>query len=215
MSLPSSVDIAIIGAGAAGLGAAHALKNSGLGVVVLDTLLVRLAFPTTAVGVALLAEQHGWGLFHVLTMPVWLTVVVAVILLDLAIYFQHVLFHAVPALWRLHRMHHADLDIDVTTGFRFHPFEILISLAIKIATATPTKVLETCILAIVPNCIARRKSARCRFETPHSTKQIAVHAAIGPSLGSRNIAAISGLNAATASATVNPSDALIQKRPLV
>jgi sterol desaturase/sphingolipid hydroxylase (fatty acid hydroxylase superfamily) len=105
---------------------------SNLGVVVLDTLLVRLAFPTTAVGVALLAEQHGWGLFHVLTMPVWLTVVVAVILLDLAIYFQHVLFHAVPALWRLHRMHHADLDFDVTTGVRFHPVEILLSMGIKL-----------------------------------------------------------------------------------
>ena len=105
---------------------------SNLGVVVLDTLLVRLAFPTTAVGVALLAEQHGWGLFHVLTMPVWLTVAAAVILLDLAIYFQHVLFHAVPALWRLHRMHHADLDFDVTTGVRFHPVEILLSMGIKL-----------------------------------------------------------------------------------
>ena len=106
---------------------------SNLGVVVLDTLLVRLAFPTTAVGVALLAEQHGWGLFHVLTMPVWLTVVVAVILLDLAIYLQHVLFHAVPALWRLHRMHHADLDFDVTTGVRFHPVEILLSMGSSLA----------------------------------------------------------------------------------
>src|SRR6187455_1219171 len=109
---------------------------SNLGVVVLDTLLVRLAFPTTAVGVALLAEQHGWGLFHVLTMPVWLTVVVAVILLDLAIYFQHVLFHAVPALWRLHRMHHADLDFDVTTGVRFHPVEIVLSMGIKLVVVT-------------------------------------------------------------------------------
>jgi len=105
---------------------------SNLGVVVIDTLLVRLVFPTTAVGVALLAEQHGWGLFHVLTMPAWLTVVAAVILLDLAIYFQHVLFHAVPALWRLHRMHHADLDFDVTTGVRFHPVEILLSMGIKL-----------------------------------------------------------------------------------
>jgi sterol desaturase/sphingolipid hydroxylase (fatty acid hydroxylase superfamily) len=105
---------------------------SNLGVVVIDTLLVRLVFPTTAVGVALLAEQHGWGLFHVLTMPAWLTVVAAVILLDLAIYFQHVLFHAVPVLWRLHRMHHADLDFDVTTGVRFHPVEILLSMGIKL-----------------------------------------------------------------------------------
>ncbi|MDZ3836170.1 MAG: sterol desaturase family protein [Rhodospirillales bacterium] len=103
-----------------------------LGIVVLNTLLVRLAFPTAAVGVALLAESRGWGLFPALNVPPWLAVVAAVILLDLAIYLQHVLFHAVPALWRLHRMHHADLEFDVTTGARFHPIEILLSMAIKL-----------------------------------------------------------------------------------
>ena len=105
---------------------------SNLGVVAIDTLLVRLVFPTTAVGVALIAEQQGWGLFHALSMPGWLTILAAVILLDLTIYFQHVLFHAVPALWRLHRMHHADLDFDVTTGVRFHPVEIVLSMGIKL-----------------------------------------------------------------------------------
>jgi sterol desaturase/sphingolipid hydroxylase (fatty acid hydroxylase superfamily) len=103
-----------------------------LGIVVLNTLLVRLAFPTAAVGVALLAESSGWGLFPALNVPPWLAVVAAIILLDLAIYLQHVLFHAVPALWRLHRMHHADLEFDVTTGARFHPIEILLSMAIKL-----------------------------------------------------------------------------------
>jgi sterol desaturase/sphingolipid hydroxylase (fatty acid hydroxylase superfamily) len=103
-----------------------------LGIVVLNTLLVRLAFPTAAVGVALLAESRGWGLFPVLNAPPWLAVVAAVILLDLAIYLQHVLFHAVPVLWRLHRMHHADLEFDVTTGARFHPIEILLSMGIKL-----------------------------------------------------------------------------------
>ena len=103
-----------------------------LGIVVLDTLLVRLAFPTAAVGVALLAESRGWGLFPALEAPPWLAVVAAVILLDLAIYLQHVLFHAVPALWRLHRMHHADLEFAVTTGARFHPIEILLSMGIKL-----------------------------------------------------------------------------------
>jgi sterol desaturase/sphingolipid hydroxylase (fatty acid hydroxylase superfamily) len=103
-----------------------------LGIVVLNTLLVRLAFPTAAVGVALLAESRGWGLFPALNAPPWLAVVAAVILLDLAIYLQHVLFHAVPALWRLHRMHHADLEFDVTTGARFHPIEILLSMGIKL-----------------------------------------------------------------------------------
>jgi sterol desaturase/sphingolipid hydroxylase (fatty acid hydroxylase superfamily) len=105
---------------------------SNLGIVVLNTLLVRLAFPTAAVSVALLAESGGWGLLPALNAPPWLTVVAAVILLDLAIYLQHVLFHAVPALWRLHRMHHADLEFDVTTGARFHPIEILLSMGIKL-----------------------------------------------------------------------------------
>ena len=105
---------------------------SNIGIVVLDTLLVRLVFPTAAVGVALLAEAHGWGLLHALNAPAWLSIISSVILLDLAIYLQHVLFHAVPVLWRLHRMHHADLDFDVTTGARFHPIEILLSMGIKL-----------------------------------------------------------------------------------
>jgi sterol desaturase/sphingolipid hydroxylase (fatty acid hydroxylase superfamily) len=104
-----------------------------LGVVLLDTLIVRLAFPTAAVGVALVAESRGWGLLPILDAPAWLDVVVAVVLLDLAIYLQHVLVHAVPVLWRLHRMHHADLEIDVTTGVRFHPLEIVLSMLIKFA----------------------------------------------------------------------------------
>jgi sterol desaturase/sphingolipid hydroxylase (fatty acid hydroxylase superfamily) len=106
---------------------------NNLGVVAVDTLLVRVLFPTTAAGVALVAEAHGFGLFNVVPLPAWIGVVASVILLDLAIYFQHVLFHAVPVLWRLHRMHHADLDIDVTTGLRFHPVEILLSMVIKLA----------------------------------------------------------------------------------
>lgn len=103
-----------------------------LGIVVLDSLLVRLLFPTAAVGVALFAENHGWGLLHVLKAPRWLALGASVLLLDLAIYLQHVLFHAVPLLWRLHRMHHTDLEFDLTTGIRFHPLEILLSLGIKL-----------------------------------------------------------------------------------
>jgi sterol desaturase/sphingolipid hydroxylase (fatty acid hydroxylase superfamily) len=106
---------------------------NNLGVVAVDTLLVRLVFPTTAAGLALVAEAHAWGLFHAIALPAWVALVCSVILLDLAIYFQHVLFHAVPALWRLHRMHHADLEFDVTTGLRFHPIEILLSMMIKLA----------------------------------------------------------------------------------
>ena len=107
--------------------------SSNLGLVVLDTVLVRILVPTTAVAIALLAEERGWGLFHSFLPPSWLAVLVCVIVLDLAIYLQHVLFHAVPALWRLHRMHHADLAFDVTTGVRFHPIEILLSMLIKLA----------------------------------------------------------------------------------
>lgn len=104
-----------------------------LGIVVLDSLLVRALVPAAAVGVAMVAEAKGWGLFNAFDVPTVWAVALSVLALDLVIYLQHVLFHAVPALWRLHRMHHADLDIDVTTGARFHPIEILLSMAIKMA----------------------------------------------------------------------------------
>jgi sterol desaturase/sphingolipid hydroxylase (fatty acid hydroxylase superfamily) len=116
--------------------------------VVLNTVLVRTALPVTAVGMAVIAEQRGWGLLHAVgPLPTFLTVCVAVFLLDLAIYLQHVLFHAVPVLWRLHRMHHADIDVDVTTGSRFHPGEILLSMLVKFASisalgASPLAVLS-------------------------------------------------------------------------
>jgi len=97
---------------------------NNLGVLAVDALLVRVLLPITAVGLALVAEAHGFGLFNIIALPTWASIVLSVILLDLAIYLQHVLFHAVPALWRLHRMHHADLEFDVTTGLRFHPIEI-------------------------------------------------------------------------------------------
>jgi sterol desaturase/sphingolipid hydroxylase (fatty acid hydroxylase superfamily) len=105
---------------------------SNIGIVVLDTVLVRLVFPIGAVGLALLAESRGWGLFNAFDIPAWAAIPASVILLDMAIYLQHVLLHAVPALWRLHRMHHADLEFDVTTGIRFHPIEILLSMVIKL-----------------------------------------------------------------------------------
>jgi len=107
--------------------------TNNLGVVVVDTILVRLTFPIAAVGLALVAEERGWGIFNVIEAPGWVAFIVSVVVLDLVIYLQHVLFHAVPALWRLHRMHHADLDFDVTTGLRFHPIEIVLSMGIKLA----------------------------------------------------------------------------------
>jgi sterol desaturase/sphingolipid hydroxylase (fatty acid hydroxylase superfamily) len=104
---------------------------SNLSLVVLNTLAVRFLVPLGAVGIALAAEGRGWGLFHNLDLPAWLAVAVSVVALDLVIYLQHVMFHAVPALWRLHMVHHADLDFDTTTGIRFHTLEILLSLGIK------------------------------------------------------------------------------------
>ena len=104
-----------------------------LGLLVIDAALVRVLLPVAAVGVALAATERGFGLLNVIEGPLWLEVVVAVVLLDLLVYLQHVLFHAVPGLWRLHRVHHADPQFDVSTGVRFHPVEILLSMLIKMA----------------------------------------------------------------------------------
>jgi sterol desaturase/sphingolipid hydroxylase (fatty acid hydroxylase superfamily) len=109
---------------------------SNLGLVALDTLLVRFLVPLGAVGMALLAAERGWGVFNNVPVPAWLAVALAVVALDLVIYLQHVMFHAVPLLWRLHMVHHADLDFDATTGVRFHPVEILLSLGIKLGAVT-------------------------------------------------------------------------------
>jgi sterol desaturase/sphingolipid hydroxylase (fatty acid hydroxylase superfamily) len=104
-----------------------------LGILVLDALLVRLLIPVAAAGTAAIAAQRGWGLLNITPWPAWLEVLLGFVALDLAIYAQHVMFHKVPWLWRLHRMHHADVEIDVSTGLRFHPIEIVLSMLIKIA----------------------------------------------------------------------------------
>ncbi len=106
---------------------------SNIGVVVVDTLLARILAPAGVVGFALFAQAQGWGFLYHLGWPPWVKFLIALLALDLAIYLQHRIFHYVPLLWRLHRMHHADLDVDITTGARFHPIEILLSLAIKFA----------------------------------------------------------------------------------
>lgn len=106
---------------------------SNLGIVILDSLIVRLLMPVSAVGLAILCEGRGWGLFVSLGSSQTASALLGFLALDLAIYGQHVLFHYVPALWRLHRMHHADQEFDVTTGIRFHPVEIVLSMGIKYA----------------------------------------------------------------------------------
>lgn len=102
-----------------------------LGVVVIGSAALRAVFPITAVQLAFVANEKGWGIFNAGDLPFWLMVVLSIVILDFIIYLQHVMFHAVPTLWRLHMMHHADLDYDLTTGIRFHPVEILISMLIK------------------------------------------------------------------------------------
>jgi sterol desaturase/sphingolipid hydroxylase (fatty acid hydroxylase superfamily) len=106
---------------------------SNLGIAVVDALLVRLVLPAAAIGAALYAAGHGFGLFHWLNLRLSVAALLGFLALDLVIYAQHVVFHHVPWLWRLHRMHHADLEFDVTTGLRFHPIEILLSMVIKFA----------------------------------------------------------------------------------
>ncbi len=109
---------------------------ANVGIVVIDTVLLRIIAPIGLTGVAVWAENNGWGVFHsaiTIGAPFWLVVTLSIIALDIAIYWQHRLFHRVPLLWRLHRVHHADPDFDVTTGLRFHPVEIVLSFFIKAA----------------------------------------------------------------------------------
>jgi sterol desaturase/sphingolipid hydroxylase (fatty acid hydroxylase superfamily) len=119
---------------------------SNLGLVALNTLLLRLVFPLAAAGIAAFAVANGWGLLNHFQVPFWIAVPVAAVAMDFVIWLQHVMVHAVPALWRLHRVHHADLDYDVTTGARFHPIEIALSMLIKFATIA---VLGPPVLAVV------------------------------------------------------------------
>lgn len=108
-------------------------RGHNLALVALDTLLVIVIIRIPAVGAAELAATRDWGLFNIIELPGWLALIASILLLDLLIYGQHVVFHKVPLLWRIHRVHHTDEDMDVTTGIRFHPVEILLSMCIKIA----------------------------------------------------------------------------------
>jgi sterol desaturase/sphingolipid hydroxylase (fatty acid hydroxylase superfamily) len=104
---------------------------SNLGIVFIDTITLRLLVSFSAIDTAIFAEKADWGLLNDVALFYWLKVIIGVVVLDLAIYLQHAMFHGLPILWRLHMMHHSDLDFDVTTGVRFHPIEILLSMGIK------------------------------------------------------------------------------------
>jgi sterol desaturase/sphingolipid hydroxylase (fatty acid hydroxylase superfamily) len=104
-----------------------------LAITLIDAAVARFLSPILPVGLALLAASRGWGALNHLSVPFWPSVLIGVLFLDLVIYLQHVMFHMLPLFWRLHGMHHTDLDIDVTSGLRFHPLEIYLSMLIKLA----------------------------------------------------------------------------------
>lgn len=127
--------------------------SANLGLVAFNSVLLRALLPTSAIVLAAFAQASGWGLLNQSALPGWAAVLLAVLLLDLAIYFQHVLFHAVPVLARLHAVHHADPDFDLTTGIRFHPLEMLLSALIKFAAvvALGAPVLAVLIFEVLLN----------------------------------------------------------------
>lgn len=129
---------------------------NNIGLVFLNTIILRLLFPAAAVGMAVFTSTQGWGILNYISLPLWLSVLLSVVIMDLIIYLQHVMVHAVPVLWRLHRVHHADLDYDVTTGARFHPIEIILSMLIKFATilVLGPPVVAVVIFEVVLNAMA-------------------------------------------------------------
>lgn len=138
---------------------------NNIGLTFVNTALVRVLFPTALVGVALFVEARGIGVLHWLGVHNAVAVVAAVLVLDLAIYAQHVVLHKVPVLWRLHRVHHADLDVDVTTGFRFHPLEIFVSLGVKaiVIAALGAPVLAVVIFEVLLNATSLFNHANLRL----------------------------------------------------
>ncbi len=126
---------------------------SNFGLIIISSILIRFIFPTAAVGISLLVEQNHWGLLYYFELPYIIHFIAAFVLMDLSLYFQHVMFHALPLFWRFHRVHHTDLDFDITTGLRFHPFEMVISILIKFMTITAlgVPVLAVVIFEIILN----------------------------------------------------------------
>ena len=130
--------------------------TANLGLAVVNTLIVRVAVPGSAIAVAMIATDEGWGLLNRIELPGWFAILAAVIFLDLLLYLQHVLFHSVPVLLRLHAVHHADPDFDLTTGVRFHPLEILISAALKLGAvaALGAPVIAVLVFEVLLNAAA-------------------------------------------------------------
>jgi len=140
---------------------------NNLGLVFFNSFILRLVFPIAAIGIAATAQENHWGILNVIEMPVWLAAVVAIVIMDLVIYIQHVMVHAIPVLWRLHRVHHADPDYDVTTGSRFHTLEIILSMGIKFCTIVllGPPVFAVIIFEIILNATAMFNHGNIRLNT--------------------------------------------------
>jgi sterol desaturase/sphingolipid hydroxylase (fatty acid hydroxylase superfamily) len=140
---------------------------TNLSLIFLSTFVVRL-LPFQAIGLALLAKDHGWGILNNVSLPYWISVAIGVLCLDLTIYLQHALFHAIPIFWRFHMVHHIDLDFDVTTGIRFHPVEMLLSMGIKLAAIIfwGTPVLAVVIFEVLLNATSMFNHGNVRLSSP-------------------------------------------------
>lgn len=145
---------------------------NNLGLVFFNSFIIRLVFPIAAIGVAATAQENGWGLLNNIEIPVWLAAILAIVIMDLVIYIQHVMVHAIPVLWRLHRVHHADPDYDVTTGARFHTLEIILSMGIKFCTIVllGPPVFAVIIFEVVLNATAMFNHGNVRL--PKSIDQV-------------------------------------------
>jgi sterol desaturase/sphingolipid hydroxylase (fatty acid hydroxylase superfamily) len=141
---------------------------NNLALTLINPLLVRFMFPVMAVSMAAKAMEEDWGLLNNYDMPFWLAAVLGIMVLDFIIYLQHVMFHAVPLLWRLHMVHHADLDFDVTTGLRFHPIEIVLSMGIKLAAVIVLgpPLLAVLIFEVVLNATSMFNHSNLRLPIP-------------------------------------------------
>jgi sterol desaturase/sphingolipid hydroxylase (fatty acid hydroxylase superfamily) len=141
--------------------------GGNLTIVSLNTVIVRLLFMGGAVAMAVMAQEHGWGLFNLIEGPAWLEITFAIVTLDCIIYWQHQVFHYIPFLWRFHMMHHSDVDLDVTSGVRFHPVEIVISMVIKAASVLALGVspLAVVIFEIILNATSLFNHSNVRIPT--------------------------------------------------
>jgi len=139
--------------------------TNNLALVFLNSFILRLLFPAAAVGMAIFTSEQGWGLFNYYQLPFAVAVILSVVIMDGMIYLQHVMVHAIPALWRLHRVHHADPDFDVTTGARFHPIEIILSMLIKFAViaALGPPVVAVIIFEVLLNATAMFNHSNVRL----------------------------------------------------